>query len=184
MPTVYDTARDLKTAGVEVTAHINPAKLTVRMRNSIKRMLTTGIVKGSYYSHASRITDLISKDHKLSYVRQQYGYIYFRIHRAFDDSERELITEFINADTMLSKANREISRYNDWVDRYQKENLKALEMTYDLGFSNSFKIENIELRKQVQEVVSKIKSPEEIELRKQLCDKFDSSELIPIEIAI
>jgi cell fate (sporulation/competence/biofilm development) regulator YmcA (YheA/YmcA/DUF963 family) len=110
--------------------------------------------------------------------------MYFKIHRAFDDAERELITEFINADTMLAKANREISRYNDWVDRYQKENLNTLGMTYDLSFSSSFKIENTELRKQVQEVVSKIKSPEEIELRKQLCDKFDNNELIPIEIDI
>lgn len=184
MPTVYDTARDLKTVGVEVTAHINPAKLTVRMRNSIKRILTTGLMKGSYYSHAARIANLISKDHKLSYVQQQYGYAHFRIHRAFNDQERELLAEFINADTMLAKASRESSHYSEWIDRHHKENLRNLEMAYDLGCSNTFKIDNSELRKQVVEVVSKIKSPEEIELRKQLCAKFDNNELIPIDIAI
>ena len=185
MTTIYDTARDLKTAGVEVIAHINPAKLTVRMRNSIKRMLTTGILKGSYYSHAARITKLFVKDHSLSHVRQQHGYTYFRIHRAFNDQERELLTEFINTDKMLSMVTDSENGYRrEWAESYHKESMHTLSLNLNLDSPASFRINNENLRKQVQEVLSKIKTPEEIELRKQLCAKFDNNELIPIEIDI
>jgi uncharacterized protein YqgQ len=185
MPTIYDVARDLKTAGVEVSAHINPAKLTVRMRNNIKRMLTTGIMKGSYYSHAARIAKIITKDHTLSHVRQQYGYTYFKIHRAFNAQERELITDLINTDKMLTRvADSDNSYRKEWAENYYKESMNTLKLNLNLEFAVSFRINNEDLRKQVQELISKIKTPEEIELRKQLCAKFDSNELIPIEIAI
>ena len=185
MPTIYDVARDLKTAGVEVSAHINPANLTVRMRNSIKHMLATGIMKGGYYSHAARITNMLIKEHNMSYAKNQHGHLQFKIHRAFNDQERELLTEFINTDKMLSMVSDSQNIYHkEWVNRYHKDGMQTLGLTFNLEFSTSFRINSKDLRKQALELIAKIKTPEEIELRKQLCAKFDSNELIPIEIAI
>jgi hypothetical protein len=186
MPTIYDIARDLKTAGVEVSAHINPANLTTRMRNSVKRMLLTGIMKGGYSSHAARITKMLTKEHNLSYVKDRYGYIEFRIHRAFNDQEREQLAEWFSADKMLTMLKKEDGDkyHSEWVNRSYESNMKTLNNKRTLEFNDMVRVTNKELNEQTKELISLIKTDEEIKFRKQLCAKFDNNELIPIKVAI
>lgn len=54
--TVWDIARLGNTAGIEITATFHPDRITIRMRNTIKRMVMDGTLKGGWRSQAKRLT--------------------------------------------------------------------------------------------------------------------------------
>lgn len=65
--TVWDAARIGRTAGVELTATFHPDRITTRMRNSIKRMVMSGQMKGGWNSHAKRLARALCDKYGVPY---------------------------------------------------------------------------------------------------------------------
>jgi hypothetical protein len=44
----WDVARLSKLPGAEITTTLDPARWTIRMKNSVKRMIMDGVARGGY----------------------------------------------------------------------------------------------------------------------------------------
>lgn len=61
MATYYDVARMATTMAMTTTVVLDPTKITVRVKNSIKRQLRQGCISGGYRSQAAKIATVITQ---------------------------------------------------------------------------------------------------------------------------
>lgn len=72
MPTVYDIARTIKLPGTKTTVTFNSERLTPRVRNAVRRMIDSGIVKG--YGASAQLAKRLMRYGSVSYaVVTKYG---------------------------------------------------------------------------------------------------------------
>lgn len=72
MPTMYDIARTIKLPGVKATVTFHPEHLTPRVRNAVRRMIDSGIVKG--YGQSAQVAKRLLKYGGISYLAtSRYG---------------------------------------------------------------------------------------------------------------
>jgi hypothetical protein len=56
---IYDTARLMKTPGVDAHVFIDPGKIPTRTKRSVQRMVRDGVYQGTYYSKAKDLAVLV-----------------------------------------------------------------------------------------------------------------------------
>lgn len=72
MQTVYEIARTIKLPGVKTTVTFNSEHLTPRVRNAVRRMIDSGIVRG--YGTAAKLAKRLMGYGRISYVAvTKYG---------------------------------------------------------------------------------------------------------------
>ena len=72
MQNVYDIARTIKLPGVKATVTFHPEHLTPRVRNAVRRMIDSGIVKG--YGQSAQVAKRLLKYGGISYLAtSRYG---------------------------------------------------------------------------------------------------------------
>lgn len=69
MTAYYDVARITSTMGVRTTVELDPTKVTVRVKNSIKKQLREGFISGGYRSQAAKIAEALTASLKLPVAR-------------------------------------------------------------------------------------------------------------------
>lgn len=69
MATYYDVARMANTMAMKTTIVLDPAQITVRVKNSIKKQLRSGFITTGYRSHAAKIAEAITQKFELPIVR-------------------------------------------------------------------------------------------------------------------
>ena len=179
--TIYDTARELRVSSVVVTAHIDPNKMTARMRSLIKKTIMTGN-SGGYYSDSALLARKIINGVPLSSFKQHwYGHYKFKISRRLNDDELALAKELFGTDHLLSRANGESKT------SFVEQNLTELNECYkdaDGFYAGHVRIYNKSIEKEVMNLLLSTRSKEEIELAKSIASKLDSNDLIPMTITI
>lgn len=65
----YDRASALATEGVVAAIHLDPKRLTVRIRNGAKRMLQNACISGGYQSQTAKVAELLSREFELGIER-------------------------------------------------------------------------------------------------------------------
>lgn len=133
MPTLYDVARQLKTAGVVTTAHFDPSTLTVRIRKAAQRMLSSGVLRGGWNSQSRKVAEIVATHHDLPMVRARGGYVYVEP-RTLNDQDLEEVERLVHADITAFKLNPEVpeyyiekGKYKEYIDERAKRQLSGLD---------------------------------------------------------
>ena len=123
---VYETARKLRLPGIEITAVINPALLTVRIRNSAIRMIEDGVITG--WGQAAKLARVLMEDCKAPHIKHgRVSYRYTTVYNCKDISDdiRAKLTEAGEADVAIYKMEL-IEEINKFGSEWRKRELDNL----------------------------------------------------------
>jgi hypothetical protein len=169
----FDMVRKLRhLPGIEVTAIINPAKITTRVKNATKKMLRSGVLVGGYMSKSRMLAEQLLKDAGVQAVASNTKW-------STSVSDMSLLTRDDRAHlTVLLEAARMIElasepRNGSYInDRYTH----ILQQVKQQSGRLSFSIYQPAIQMQIAEVVAARRTPEQVAAHEALAVKLDSTE--------
>jgi len=190
--TMYEIARQLQTAGVQTTATFNPARLTTKLRNMVRRSIASGIHSGGWSSQTADIRKLVFEligEKPTAFVTVQGNYISFDMPRPFPlDAEQEIFG-LLEADTALTKMTFEEetrvgyyrntrAEFNASMDDRLKTNKQRIN---EVGMASySMIVANKGIREQIISVFVKQRTPEEVAIAERIASVLSKDEDIII----
>jgi len=181
--TVYQVARMLKTQGVETQVTLNPASLTKRMQNSVKRMLDAKQVARWTSSNAQKIAMMLLKHVGASDIISTSGQtLYIPLH-LLENANTEELSNIFRKDYIAGKltAGHQWSAYDE--TRFS-ETLACLR-----GDTSSFytcvglRFHTVEFFEEAKSVSHKLYNEEDIEKFNMAIAIFQRGEPINIDPA-
>ena len=171
-PTLYQASRMLTTAGVSAHIQFDPTKITNRLKKSIQRQVTDGVLTGGWSSHATRIAKYLCKQFDVKYSdRTWYG---VRIPEIAVE-QREQFVQLIQAD--LAAYLLDGDNYNP---KWDKDRAAEYIQEIRAGHSADVRIHSKEYREKLSMLISSTRTPEEIAHAKTIAAMLDAG--LPIII--
>ena len=174
----WDVARLTKLPGATVTTYVDPTYWTVRMKNSVKRMIMEGVARGGWASVAVVLTKGLAEYHELK-IQREYG---------THDSKGENLTpeqvtqihELIMGDFAVYRMNNpEASQH--WMQRRAESVSQEIEKlmdkhSYDYHFFNTVNA------KKARAITPLIRSQEELAKSALICEAIDRNEVFTFNV--
>jgi len=174
----WDVARLTKLPGATVTTYIDPAGWTVRMKNSVKRMIMEGVARGGWSSVAVALTKGLADYHGLP-IRREYG---------TNDAKGENLTpaqvnqihELIMGDFAVYRMNNPEAS-NFWMKRRSESVSNEIEKlfekhAYDYHF---FSVANA---KKARDITPLIRSQADLDKSALICEAIDRNEVFTFNV--
>ena len=189
---MYEIARQLQTAGVKTTATFNPARLTTKLRNMVRRSIASGIHSGGWSSQTADIRKLVFEligEKPTAFVTVQGNYISFDMPRPFPLAEEQEIFGLLEADAALTKMSFEEetrtgyyrntrAEFNASMDDRLKTNKQRIN---EVGMASySMIVANKGIREQIIAVFVKQRTPEEVAIAERIASVLSKDEDIII----
>ena len=171
-PTLYQASRMLTTAGVSAEIKFDPTQITNRLRKSIQRQLTSGVITGGYSSHASRIAKYLCKQFDLRYSDSSwYG---LRV-PTMEDKYREGFVELIHADLAAFLLDSD-----DRDPTWHKNNAASAINKIRSGIDTDVRTHSAIFQKKLQALIVSTRTPEEVQKANQVAAMLDACNPITI----
>lgn len=174
----WDVARLTKLPGATITTFIDPAGWTVRMKNSVKRMIMEGVARGGWSSVAVSLTKGLADYHGLQ-IRREYG---------TNDAKGENLTpaqvnqihELIMGDFAVWRMNHPDAS-GAWMTRRAENVSEEIEKlfekhAYDYHF---FSVSNA---KKARDITPLIRSQADLDKSALICEAIDRNEVFTFNI--
>ena len=171
----FDMVRKIRhLPGLQVTATIDPTKISKRVKSVAQKMLRNGVLHGGYRSQSRLLAEQVLAEqvlddstHKAWATWTSWGVGFAPC--VLTASAREQITELICAARMVELANVDSSSAKFTHERYDHI-LAALNERHRIHMS----IYQPTIHKQIAELVSACRSPELVNEHNALADRLDS----------
>jgi len=165
-PTLYQASRMLTTAGVSAVISFDPTKITNRLRKSIQRQVTSGVITGGYSSHASRVAKYLCKQFSLRYSDSSwYG---LRV-PTMEKKYREGFVELIHADLAAFLLDSD-ERDPTW----HKNNAASAINKIRSGIDTDVRTHSAIFQKKLQALIVSTRTPEELQKANQVAEMLDA----------
>lgn len=172
-PTLYDAARILTTAGMTADIKFDPTKITNRLKKSIQRQISRGVITGGWASHASRIAKILCKQYKIDYTDNSwYG---IRV-PAMPMEHRERFVELIQAD--LAAYLLDGDHYNPSWEKDRAAQSIALIRAGDPAEVRTY---SNEYKDKLRALISELRTPDQVKHAQEIAAMLDSGEPINIK---
>ena len=172
-PTLYQASRMLTTAGVSAEIKFDPTKITNRLRKSIQRQITQGVMTGGYSSHATRLAKYLCKQFDVRYTDHTwYG---LRVPAAREE-HREKFVELIQADLAAFLLDGDHYNNPDWDKKKAAEHITGIRAGHNVEVRTHSK----EFRDKLAALISETRTPEEVAHAKTIASMLDAG--LPIII--
>ena len=171
-PTLYQASRMLTTAGVSADIKFDPTQITNRLRKSIQRQVTSGVITGGYSSHASRLAKYLCKQFDLRYSDSSwYG---LRV-PTMEDKYREGFVELIHADLAAYLLDAD-----DRDPTWHKNNAASAINKIRSGIDTDVRTHSSIFQKKLQALIVSTRTPEEVQKANQVAAMLDACNPITI----
>jgi hypothetical protein len=167
----WDVARLSKLPGAEITTTLDPARWTIRMKNSVKRMIMDGVARGGYSSVAVPLAKGLAEKYGMP-IRREYG-----THDAkgenLNPAQVTQIHELIMGDFAAWRMENGDQSYNNWRNKQVSSTIETLfeKHQYDYHFFNLINART------AREITPLIRSQEDLDKAKRICDAVDRNEV-------
>jgi len=175
----YDIARKIvHMPGIQMEAWINPTLISPRIKNSVQRMIRTGILTGGYRSTARMLASQLLKDACIGVTASanKWGVTLFNA-QLTPDTKGDII-ELLEAARVLELMTVPKSNHDYVSARYKRA--MALEIRPDQTIHMSCYV--LAISKQIAERVSAERSQLHVETANRLADQLD--DVAPIQANI
>lgn len=185
----FDTARDLRLPGIKIErVYIDPSKLTTRMKNSVKAMIRSGVLKGGWNSKAKQLAQKLAEGSDVLVLSTSGRGFYAPDRHTYSDAVAEEICGLVDADEALELMEdtraHQGSPYMDAVTRRTRERHEETRRVVRLRtYGRWCWMYSDELTAQVAQVFATTRSPKQIKAAEKLCDTLDRNEPIPITLS-
>lgn len=164
-PTLYDASRMLTTAGISADIKFDPTKVTNRLKKSIQRQITNGVITGGYSSHASRIAKYLCKQFNVNYIGNSW---YGLTVPAIAVEHREKFVELIQADLAAFLLDGDHYR-PDWEKDRAAQSIALIRA----GTSTDIRTHSAEYKQKLQALLSETRTPEDAKYAKEIAAMLD-----------
>lgn len=173
----WDVARLSKLPGASIITHVDPAGWTVRMKNSVKRMIMEGVARGGYSSVAVTLTKGLA-DHYGMYIRRSYGNNDAQGENLNTAQMNEIHALIMGDFAAWRMNNPEHASYNTWRAKSVSDQIEKMFEThaYEYNFFNGINA------KKAREITPLIRSQEELDKAYRICDAVDRNEVFTFNI--
>ena len=191
MSNMYELARQLQAPGVATTATFNPTRLTMTLRNMVRKSIATGYHKGGWSSKSRDLRKLIFKiadETPLMYVKQETDYMTLNTPRPVKQDMFSEIVGMLEADCTLQKMRFDDlpkhsyspsrDEYFKTIDRRHLENIEKLKVAgTSLGMRTSHYIivRQPKLRQQIADTFLKDRTIDEINQAERIAKYLDEN---------
>lgn len=183
---VYDIARQLKIAGVVVQAHIDPTKVSPRIKKLTQDMLLKGQLKGGWSSKSLQLARQLLRGHNLPVLNGWDSM--FRCHKLSDEDLAQF-DEWFEADAALEKMKHSGEDTSTWYIRRTMDNLRQnKEMVRSLRpdrlIQFYLRIDTPAIREEINAKLLTLRMPEDVAMLNDLADMLDDTKPIPMPMEI
>lgn len=185
MSHMYAIARQLQAPGVQTVATFNPARLTMTLRNMVRKSIASGKHSGGWSSKTKDVRELIfnlAGYKPVVYVSQYADYMSFTTPRPITADNLSEMIGLLEADCTLQKMGWEDlseSRYKPTRDQHyatidQRHDHSIAKLKFvEQGKANNLIVRNSKIRQQIAEVFLKERTVEEIAVAERLAKYLD-----------
>lgn len=182
---IYDTARQLKIAGVVVQAHIDPTQITPRIKNMTQAMLRKGKLKGGWSSKSMQLARQLMRDSQVPILN---GWDSLFRCQPLSPSDLAQFDEWFEADAALEKMKINADT-NPWaikrLDTNVAENKRAVRKLGDTHMTQFYlRFDSQELKEAAHERLLSLRLPEDVAALNVLADRLDDPTPIPMKLEI
>ncbi len=171
----FDMVRKIRhLPGLQVTATLDPTKITKRVKTAAQKMLRSGVLTSGYRSKSRMLAEqLLSDAGRVAPASAVHWAVFIADAALLTNEAREQIKELIGAARLIDHANsnRDNAKYIN--ERYDQM-LKDLKTTR-IG-RVTFHTYQLEINMQIAEVAASCRTPLMVEIHNELADKLDSTE--------
>lgn len=172
-PTLYDAARMLTTAGISADIKFDPTQITNRLKKSIQRQISNGVITGGWASHASRIAKILCKQYKIDYTDNTwYG---IRV-PTIAVEHREKFVELIQADLTAFLLDGD-HRQPQWEKDRASQSINSIRS----GYVAEVRTHNAEYKDKLRMLISELRTPEQVKLAQEVAALLDIGEPITLK---
>ena len=171
--TLYDAARMLTTAGMTADIKFDPTQITNRLKKSIQRQISNGVITGGWASHASRIAKILCKQYKVHYTDNAWYGIRLP---TIAVEHREKFVELIQAD--LAAYLLDGDHYNPQWDKDRASDSIALIRGGDPA---EVRTHSKEYKDKLRALLTATRTPADVEHARGIAAMLDSGEPITIK---
>ena len=174
----WDVARLTKLPGATVTTYVDPAYWTVRMKNSVKRMIMEGVARGGWSSVAVVLTKGLAEHYGLK-IQRAYGTNDAQGNNLNPEQVTQ-IHELIMGDFAAYRMNNPEAS-SAWMNHRSESVSQEIEKlmdkhSYDYHFFNA-----INARK-ARVIAPLIRSQEELAKSALICEAIDRNEVFTFNV--
>ena len=187
----FTTARDIRLPGVVIgEVYIDPKQLSSRMKNMIKTMLRSGILKGGWFSQSKQLAKKIAEGTDVLLVSVNSRGLHIPALGTYGNAAADEVCALLDADEALELMNDSQTYSADTLERVSERTREQHNMaralvrgahTYPHAWASMF---SPELTQQVAEVFVSARTPAQIEAAEKLCDMIDDGTPIPITLSM
>jgi hypothetical protein len=184
--TIYETARDLKLPGAVVSAHIDPTKVSPRIKKMVQTMLRKGQLKGGWDSKSIMLARKLLEGKNIPVL---HGWNSFYRAEPFNAETLAFFDEMFEANASLEKmgmsaAQRESKWYIERVEENLQDHKRLVRRVTTEAIALHLHMESNDLREQVNEKLLSLRMPEDVAALHAVADRLDDPTPIPLNIRI
>lgn len=183
---IYDTARQLKIPGVVVQAHIDPTKVSPRIKKMVQTMIRKGELKGGWGSKSLLLAKHLLDGKNLPMLAVWNGR--YRAKR-FNAEQIARLDELFEADIALEKmkmtdSQRESEWYGRRIDEALRDNKLMVRRVDTTMMAFYARVDTPEIREQVHALLLEWRLPEDVAALNAVADRLDDPTPIPVVLNI
>ena len=171
-PTLYQASRMLTTAGISAEIKFDPTQITNRLKKSVQRQITNGVITGGWSSHASRIAKYLCKQYKIHYTANTWYGISLPVVAV---ENRERFVELVQAD--LAAYLLDGDHYNP---QWEKTNAQSTIDQIRSGMATDIRTHSKEYKDKLITLLMETRTPAEVEHAREVAALLDLREPITI----
>jgi len=184
--TIYETARDLKLPGAVVSAHIDPTKVSPRIKKMVQTMLRKGQLKGGWSSQSLMLARKLMEGKNIPVLQ---GWDSYYRAEPFNAETIAFFDEMFEANALLEKMEMsEAQRESKWFIERVEENLqdhkRLVRRVTTEAMALHLRMDSLDLRTQVTEKLLSLRMPEDVAALNAIADRLDDPTPIPLTIRI
>jgi hypothetical protein len=186
MSHMYAIARQLQAPGVKTVATFNPTRLTMTLRNMVRKSIATGNHNGGWSSKTRDVRELVfnlAGERPIVYVQQASDYMTFCISRPITSDNLSEMIGLLEADCTLQKMDYDDtnkSRYHPTrsefyktIDERHDQSIAKLKFA-EQGKAHNLIVRNSKIRQQIAEAFLKERTIEEIAIAERIARYLDN----------
>ncbi len=177
----FDMVRKIRhLPGIQVTATVDPNKISKRVKNAAQKMLRTGVLENGHSSKSRLLAQQLQDTFKQPAVGSAAKWSAFISDTTVLNKDgREQIAELLNASRVIEHANTRGNNGKYINERYDN---MVKEIKDRRAGRLSFRAWDTNIHQQILSVVSACRTPEQVAAHEALAAKLDGTELILINI--
>lgn len=166
----WDVARLSKLPGATVTTYVDPSKWTTRMKNSVKKMISSGYLIGGYSSIAVVLAKALAENHKMNYRRTHDDR--HAVGHALSADQVTQIEELMMGDYAAYRMDRPESSHS-WYARNVTDAISELKTKREYEYRFFYGAN----AKKARELTPLIRSQVDLDIAQRICESLDRNKV-------